>query len=200
LAGQYVDITITTEVGETITRSFSMANPPLQTEKLEFIIKKYPQGKFSGELEDPTWQGVRHAVEAIMGATDYLEQYFAINVVFEPLVGELVRSGFFIPVGSANKDSMTPSVISAAEADYERNLANTVDLVYLLANDAKYASENRALFQRWLSKHAELGDKAANALQPLWSRPHAKPVSFQDARSKSHERLGQILGELGLKQ
>ena len=50
-AGQYVDITVTTEAGETITRSFSMANPPLQAEKLQFIIKKYPQGRFSGELD-----------------------------------------------------------------------------------------------------------------------------------------------------
>jgi propane monooxygenase reductase subunit len=50
-AGQYVDITVTTEAGETITHSFSMANTPLQTEKLEFIIKKYPKGKFSGELD-----------------------------------------------------------------------------------------------------------------------------------------------------
>ena len=50
-AGQYVDITVTTEAGKTITRSFSMANPPLETQKLEFIIKKYPQGKFSGELD-----------------------------------------------------------------------------------------------------------------------------------------------------
>ena len=49
-AGQYVDITVTTEAGETITRSFSMANTPLETQNLEFIIKKYPQGKFSGEL------------------------------------------------------------------------------------------------------------------------------------------------------
>ena len=50
-AGQYVDITVTTEAGETITRSFSMANSPLETQNLEFIIKKYPQGKFSGELD-----------------------------------------------------------------------------------------------------------------------------------------------------
>ena len=50
-AGQYVDITVTTEAGETITRSFSMANSPLETKTLEFIIKKYPQGKFSGELD-----------------------------------------------------------------------------------------------------------------------------------------------------
>lgn len=50
-AGQYVDITVTTEKGETITRSFSMANTPSETQKLSFIIKKYPQGRFSGELD-----------------------------------------------------------------------------------------------------------------------------------------------------
>jgi propane monooxygenase reductase subunit len=50
-AGQYVDITVTTEEGETITRSFSMANPPSQTTKLFFIIKKYPGGRFSGQLD-----------------------------------------------------------------------------------------------------------------------------------------------------
>jgi propane monooxygenase reductase subunit len=50
-AGQYVDITVTTQEGETITRSFSMANTPRETQKLAFIIKKYPQGKFSGELD-----------------------------------------------------------------------------------------------------------------------------------------------------
>ncbi|CAM5769747.1 CDP-6-deoxy-delta-3,4-glucoseen reductase [Labrys miyagiensis] len=50
-AGQYVDITVTTEKGETLTRSFSMANTPDETQKLSFIIKKYPQGKFSGELD-----------------------------------------------------------------------------------------------------------------------------------------------------
>ncbi len=50
-AGQYADITVTTKEGETITRSFSMANTPEQTENLQFIIKKYPDGRFSGELD-----------------------------------------------------------------------------------------------------------------------------------------------------
>ena len=50
-AGQYVDITVTTQEGKTITRSFSMANTPDQAEKLKFIIKKYPDGEFSGELD-----------------------------------------------------------------------------------------------------------------------------------------------------
>jgi propane monooxygenase reductase subunit len=50
-AGQYVDITVKAQEGETITRSFSMANTPEQAEDLKFIIKKYPDGKFSNALD-----------------------------------------------------------------------------------------------------------------------------------------------------
>ena len=47
-AGQYVDITIP-DTG--ITRSFSMANAPVNGTQLEFIIKKYPDGAFSSLLD-----------------------------------------------------------------------------------------------------------------------------------------------------
>lgn len=50
-AGQYVDISVTTEEGATVTRSFSMANTPSESQKLSFIIKKYADGKFSGQLD-----------------------------------------------------------------------------------------------------------------------------------------------------
>ena len=149
-------------------------------------------------LEDSVWQGTREAVETIMGTTDYLEQYFAINIVFEPLVGELFRSGFLMQAAAANHDFITPSVISAAEADYERNLANTIDLMYLLVHDEKHAAENEKLLNGWLKKHRKLADKAAKGLQPIWSQPHSKPVSFEDAHARSQERIGQIVGELGL--
>ncbi|MDE4909607.1 MULTISPECIES: 2Fe-2S iron-sulfur cluster-binding protein [unclassified Methylobacterium] len=60
-AGQYVDITL--PGAEEITRSFSMANPPSETQKLSFIIKKYPGGRFSsrldGELDVGTPVGVK---------------------------------------------------------------------------------------------------------------------------------------------
>lgn len=59
-AGQYVDITVKTEAGEEITRSFSMANPPSETQELGFIIKKYPDGRFSNELDDG---GIRAGAE-----------------------------------------------------------------------------------------------------------------------------------------
>lgn len=149
-------------------------------------------------LEDPIWQPTREAVESIMGAEDYLEQYFATNIVFEPLVGELFRSGFLMQVAAANSDFITPSVVSAAEADYERNLANAIDLMYILVNDKEFGAHNKALFQSWVDKHAALADKAANSLQPVWSQPHSKPVSFDDVKSISHGRMNQILSELGL--
>lgn len=149
-------------------------------------------------LEDDIWQGTREAIETIMGCTDYLEQYFAINLVFEPLVAELFRSGFLMQAASANNDFMTPSVITSAEGDYERNLANTIDLIHLLAHDEVYGADNRALFQTWIKKHSALADKAAKKLQPIWSMPHSKPISFEEARAVSEERFAKILAELSL--
>ncbi len=47
-AGQYVDVHIP---GTEQKRSFSMANTPASCERLDFIIKLYPGGRFSGLLD-----------------------------------------------------------------------------------------------------------------------------------------------------
>ena len=148
-------------------------------------------------VEDPLWQGVRKAVEAIMGATDYLEQYFATNLVFEPLVGELFRSGFVLRVAAAQNDFITPAVVSAAEGDYERNLANTVELCHLLATDPQFGAANVALFGEWLVKHAALAKEATSNLQPLWSLPRVKVVQYTDALEQAHNRLRAIGAAVG---
>lgn len=149
-------------------------------------------------LEDKGWQGTRRAIEAIMGSPDYLEQYFATNIVFEPLVGELFRSRFLMQVAPSNADFITPSVISAAEADYQRNLANCIDLMYLLITDNAHSAHNNKLFQGWVNKHVLLANQAAAGLQPVWSQPHSKPVQYANAHAASVERTTKILGELGL--
>jgi propane 2-monooxygenase small subunit len=150
-------------------------------------------------LEDPIWQGTRKAIETIMGSNDYLEQYVATNLAFEPLVGELFRSGFIMQMAAAQNDFATPAVVAAAEADYERNLANCVDLVYTLANDAQHAGHNKELFNGWMKKHVALANEAANNLQPLWSQPRVKVVSFAEAQAQSKNRLAAICSEVGLK-
>src|ERR1700761_1305302 len=150
-------------------------------------------------LEDPIWQGTRRAIESIMAASDYLEQYFATNVVFEPLVGELFRSGFLMQAAAAQNDFITPAVVSAAEADYERNLANTVELFHILGDDPTYRDKNLALFNKWLAKHAERALDAANHLQPVWSQPRVKVANFGDALGHAKNRIKGIAAELDLK-
>ena len=47
-AGQYVDLTL---VDAGVTRAFSMANAPTNGTSLSFIIKKYPNGAFSAQVD-----------------------------------------------------------------------------------------------------------------------------------------------------
>ena len=150
-------------------------------------------------LDDPIWQGTRKSIKSIMGSSDYLEQYFATNAVFEPLVGELFRSGFLMQAASAQNDFITPAVVSAAEADYERNLANTVELFHLLGTDPEYGKHNIELFNRWFATHTKLALDAANQLQPIWSQPRVKVASFADALAHAKNRIKAIASELGLK-
>jgi propane monooxygenase small subunit len=150
-------------------------------------------------VDDPMWQGTRKAVEAIMGATDYLEQYFATNLVFEPLVAELFRSGFIMQMAASQGDFATPSVVSAAEADYERNLANTVELIHMLTHDKANGVHNTGLFNGWLAHHAALANEAASNLQPIWSQPRVKASTFVEAQAQAQNRIAAICAEVGLK-
>lgn len=149
-------------------------------------------------LEDPIWQATRQAIESIMGAEDYAEQYIATNLAFEPLVGELFRSGFIMQMAAAQGDFITPSVVSAAEADYERNLANTVEYVHMLTSDEQFGEHNKALLSGWLSKHVGLALEAAQQLQPIWSQPRVKVATFGEALLKAKNRIANIASETGL--
>jgi propane monooxygenase small subunit len=148
-------------------------------------------------LEDPIWQGTRHAIEAVMGATDFLEQYFATNIVFEPLVGELFRSGFVMQMAAAQNDFMTPAVVAAAEGDYERNLANAVELFHTLVLDPEHGDSNRAILVEWMHKHGSLALDAAHHLQPIWSQPRVKAAQFADALDLAKNRVRAIAAEIG---
>ena len=150
-------------------------------------------------LEDPMWQPTRLLIETIGGATDYLEQWFAINIAFEPLVGELFRSGFVMQAAASQNDFMTPTVVSSAEGDYQRNLANTVELLHMLVSDPAHSAHNTALFNSWLEKYGDLAVNAAKNLQPIWSMPHHKMVQFSDAFASVVSRMQNIATQVGLK-
>lgn len=143
-------------------------------------------------LNDPAWQGVRENVEQIMVTRDWAEQLVATNLVYEPLVNELFRSQFVMQFAAPHGDYLTPMVVGAAEADYERNLAYTLDLFRLLVDDAEHGTENRRLIGAWLAKWTPYS-VAARQLQPLWSQPRLKVVRFEDAYERAKHRFTSIL-------
>ena len=149
-------------------------------------------------LEDPLWQGTRKAIEAILAATDHVEIYFAVNVVFECLVGELFRSGFIMRAAPVHNDFVTPMVVSAAADDYRRNLANTLTLMKLLSGDAQHAVANRKLMTEWLAKYVPLCADAARQLEPVWSQTRNGALSYAGVAAETHHRCKDILTEMGL--
>lgn len=65
-AGQYADITIP---GTENHRSFSMATTPATTDRVQFLIKKYPGGVFSGLLDDGLHVGDELALTGPYGSS-----------------------------------------------------------------------------------------------------------------------------------
>jgi propane monooxygenase small subunit len=169
-----------------------LAEIALDAEKLDLDAGK------AHWLDDPIWQGARKAIETVLGAEDYLEQYFAGNVLFEPLVTELVRSGMVMQFAAAHGDFLTPAIVAVAEGDYERNLTNTVELFQILLSDPKESEHNREIAGGWLKKYVPLVVEAANQLQPIWSQPRVKVGSFADSCASAENRVTAILAQIGL--
>lgn len=149
-------------------------------------------------LEDPAWQGVRKVIEAIMAATDHLEVYFAINVVYEALIGELFRSGFIVRAAPGHNDFVTPSVISAAQSDCQRNLANTLTLLNLLVGDAEHGDANKKVMSEWLGKYVPLCAEAADQLKSVWSTESNEDFDFDGVWADAKAKFGDIVSEIGI--
>ena len=90
--------------------------------------------------------------------------------MFEPLVGELFRSGLVQQAAPRNGDFVTPTVIGAEEYDYaERDLRYTRPMFHLLTNDREFADHNKGLLQGWLATwtgraHRRRPDAAADVV------------------------------------
>jgi len=169
-----------------------LAEIGLDAEKLDLEAGK------SHWLNDSIWQSARQAMETVLAAEDYLEQYFAGNVLFEPFVTELVRSGLVMQFAAPHGDFLTPAIVALAEGDYERNLTNTVELFQILLSDPKESGHNREVAGSWLEKYFPLVVGAAQQLQLIWSQPRVKVGSFADAYASAENRVGSILSQIGL--
>ena len=148
--------------------------------------------------QDPIWQPTREFTETLTGIRDWGEQLFATTVVFEPLLGELFRSGFVMQAAAPHGDFVTPTIIGAGESDAARDQRGARALFSMLASDAEHAAENKATMEGWLATYTPRAVEAARNLQPIWSQLGEKVVKFHDSWDRSVERSNTLLGAIGL--
>ncbi|WP_017727841.1 hypothetical protein [Halalkalibacterium ligniniphilum] len=149
-------------------------------------------------LKNNEWQGVREVVENFTASTDWAEQVFAANLIYEPLVSELFRSGFLMQFAASHGDFVTPTIVATAEGDYERNLDYTLEMFYTFLQDPEHGKYNKQVAQQWLAKYVPMCVKAAKQLQPIWSQPRVKVTTFPNAYSRAEQRFQTILNALNL--
>ncbi|WP_407685712.1 aromatic/alkene monooxygenase hydroxylase subunit beta [Mycobacterium sp. HUMS_1102779] len=141
----------------------------------------------------PEWQPTREVVERLTAVEDWCELLFATNVVFEQLVGCLFRSELVMQIAARNGDYITPTIVGTGEHDYDRDLAYTRELLRLLTRDEKFGESNKALFGTWLATWMPRCLDAAHALQPLWSQPADKSVTFASSLDAAEGKLTSLL-------
>jgi propane 2-monooxygenase small subunit len=147
---------------------------------------------------DPIWQPTRELVESLTGIRDWGEQVFATMAVFEPLVGELFRSGFVMQAAAPQGDFVTPTIMGAGESDAAREQKVARVLFRMLADDPAHGAENKATMEGWLERYVPAAITAGRNLQPIWSQPSEKVVRFEDSMDRSRDRFETLLGDFGI--
>ena len=146
----------------------------------------------------PEWQGVRENVERLTAIGDWAESLFAANVVFEQLVGVLFRSHLVMQISARNGDYLTPTMVGAGEHDYDRDRRYTKALFTMLASDKTHAEANRSVMQAWLDAWVPVSVRAARELQPIWSQPHEKVVTFAESWDAAVDGFNTLVSDLHL--
>ncbi|HEY5854560.1 MAG TPA: aromatic/alkene monooxygenase hydroxylase subunit beta [Aldersonia sp.] len=146
----------------------------------------------------PEWQATREVTERLTAVGDWCELLFASNIVFEQLVGALFRSELVMQISARNGDYITPTIVGTGEHDYDRDLAYTRNLYRLLTRDPECGEANKELFGEWLSIWVPRCLDAARALQPIWSQPADKAVTFASSFEAATAKFRSLLEDLGL--
>jgi propane monooxygenase small subunit len=146
----------------------------------------------------PEWQPTREVVEQLTAVGDWCQLLFATNIVFEQLVGSLFRSELVMQIAARNGDYITPTIVGTGEYDYDRDLNYTRNLFRLLTRDPEHGEANKALFGHWLALWVPRCLAAAHALQPIWSTPADKPVTFASSLDAAKAKFRSVLESLEL--
>jgi hypothetical protein len=158
------------------------------------------QGAKQRWLEDPEYQPMRALAEKLMlGTDDWAELAVAVNLVVQPILGEVMLSQLVRRGGPHRGDSVTPFIVSTTERDRRRNLAWTEELVRMVTSEKlEDAGRNRALVGEWIEAWTPVVVEATRALRPVFERAQVGVVTFDDALGAAMRAQRETLEALGL--
>ncbi|HWF73874.1 MAG TPA: 2Fe-2S iron-sulfur cluster-binding protein, partial [Solirubrobacteraceae bacterium] len=134
--------------------------------------------------EQPRWQPTRRYLEKLAATEDWGEVIVAANLVFEPVVGTLLRREIGIRAAAAHGDTVTPTLARAETQEWEWVRAWSTALARFLL------PANGELLQDWAAQWRPLAFEAADAIAA------ALPFATDSQRLRGYGE--QVLSEAGL--
>jgi propane monooxygenase small subunit len=147
-------------------------------------------------LKNPAWQPVRSYLERLNLVHDWVEIVVAANIVFEPLIGVLLRRDLLMNAASASRDLVTPVFGRVAQAEWKWGRAWSTAFVADLAQDPQYGEENRELISGWVEEWGALAEGALDALGELVGR--LPGTDFAGTRARLHAEYASIIEQCQL--
>ena len=159
---------------------------------------------FSDASARPAWMSdaalvpLRENIERIVACDDWAEVMVAINLVLEPLAGELFKTEFLARSASRNGDPVTPMLLAGVRRDSRRHLEATKALVRLVCADAQHAETNRTVLRGWLEHWTPLSERAAVALRSVFELEGITAEPFAPCFERVQTNQRALVTDLGL--
>jgi propane monooxygenase small subunit len=166
---------------------------------LEELLGDFPatRGKQTF-LQNPAWQPVRRYLERLETIHDWGETVVAANVLFEPLVGVLLRRDLLMHTASSHGDVVSPVYGRVGQAEWAWGRAWTVELMSFLVEDAQFGESNREILDAWLADWRPMAQEAMEALKPVFDE--VSDSAFDSSRARVEQDLTDMLVEGGLEK
>ena len=149
-------------------------------------------------MTDPALVPIRETVEALLVTEDWVEIFTVVNLVFEPLVGELMTTEFLSKSAARNGDPVTPMILAGVRRNAARHRAAAEELTRVLVSDPEHGDENRRAISGWMDAWAPRVDAAAQALSAVFSIPGIAAPSATESLATVRARFAAVRSELGV--
>jgi NAD(P)H-flavin reductase/ferredoxin len=137
-------------------------------------------------MERPEWQPTRRYLERLAATEDWGEVIVAANLVFEPVVGTLLRREIGTRAATAHGDTITPALARAETQEWEWVRSWSTALSRFLQ------PANAELLRSWTEHWRPLAHEAADAIVA------SLPFAVDPARPRDYGQ--RVLDEAGLGQ